>query len=190
MSKAEIGLAVVGRMESTGVGIQLALQQAEAAARLGDVDQMHRSLAIARTLLSTHEPPSNPMNHFRFDHSKFDVRQMRILLIVGADDEAEPIALRLKNELERTDGSSAHPMRSSEVLAGLALIAARRNDVEQALVYAHESIEIGRRSRLSFRQIIGSVLKELQRHRGDSGVQSFLDQHATLTGPADHTLRP
>ena len=99
--KAAAGLDIAGPDESTGVTIQLALQQAEAAARLGEVDSMNDALERARKLLAAHRPPANPKHHFRFDHAKFDLREMRILLIAGRDDEAEQVAARLYDDLQK-----------------------------------------------------------------------------------------
>lgn len=182
ITKATTGLGVAGDNEPTGVSIQLALERAEASARKGDTAGMHRSLALARRLLGRHETPANPRNHFRFDHSKFDLREMRTLLIVGQDTEAEQIAIRLDAELRNPDGSSRHPMRTSELLASRGLIEARRGNVKKAVEFANAAIDIGRRSRLSFQQITSAVATELAKHHDDPAVQQFLDRRVEVLG--------
>ena len=180
IERADRGLKIAEAGERTGVAIQLALQLAEALARTGDTDGMNDALARARRSLSTHEPPSNPKHHFRFDHDKFDLRQMRILLIVGNNDEAEQIAARLYDELQNPDGSSKHPMRTSEVLASRGLIEARRGNIDQAVDYANQAIDIGRRSRISFRQITAALADELAMHLEQPSARRFLDRRADV----------
>lgn len=182
---ADEGLAVTGEHEPTGVAIQLALQQAEASARLGDTAGVTSALDRARRQLASHEPPSNPRNHFAFDHAKFDLREMRTLLVAGQDDQAERIAIRLESELQNPDGTSEHPMRLSEVLASRGLLEARRGNIDEAVDFANRAIAIGRRSRLSFQQITSAVADELTKHDHVDSVRRFLAHRAQLLGVVD-----
>lgn len=180
--KADEALQIVGAGETTGVAVQITLQRAEAFARLDEAEELQDSLEDARSLLAAHQPPENPKNHFRFDHAKFDVREMRLLLVAGRDDAAEQIALRLQESLSDTEGSPDHPMRLSEVLAGLGLIEARRGNIEQAVDYANQAMNIGRKSRLSFRQITSAVAEALAPQSHLVAVRNFLDRRAELVG--------
>jgi len=178
--KADEGLAIIGADEPTGVGIQLALQQAEAAARLGETSLMRGSLEVAEHQLAQHTPPSNPRHHFRFDHAKFDLRKMRVLLVTGNDDEAEQIARRLLSEAEGSGQESAHPMRTSEILTTLALAAVRRGEVDQAVELAEKALDIGRRSTISFRQLTAVLADELKKHTAVPDVSAYLERRQEM----------
>ncbi len=183
--KADTGLAVSGEDDPTGVGIQLALQRAQAAAQLQDTELMRESLKIAERLLNDYAPPPNPQHHFRFDHAKYHLRKMRILLVIGDDDEAEPIARRLLEEAKGSSKESAHPMRTSEILITLALTAARRGEIAEAVELANKALDISRRSTISLRQLTAGLAAELERHLEAPGVRSLLARREEMLVASD-----
>jgi hypothetical protein len=65
---AEAGLRFAG---VSSAGVQLALQEAKARARMGD-DRTHEAIKAGRSTLDQLPPPERPENHFIFDPAKYE----------------------------------------------------------------------------------------------------------------------
>lgn len=136
VATSQAGQQRVSDEEPTGVFVQLATEEAEAWARLGDLREMNRSLGAAQLALERDPRPPNPEHHFVFDHSKFDWTRMRCLLLAGENPRPGRLADRLERELTGTDGTPTNPMRISETEGSRVLIALREDDLDRARAHA------------------------------------------------------
>lgn len=105
---------------------------------------------------------------------------MRCLLLAHQDDEAEALADRLQPEYTRPDGTPRNPMRISEILASRALVALRRGQIEAAVGYATQALDIGRRSIPSLRQATSVLAQELEEHDHRPEVAALLQRRIEL----------
>ncbi len=94
--------------------------------------------------------------------------------LIGDDNLAEMHATEIIRKTTAPDGTSHSPMRTAEATLTLAVVAARRGDLDQALVFADQALAIDRRSRPSL-LLIGTELDgELrQRYPRDSRATEF-----------------
>lgn len=169
--------------EPTGVFVQLATQEAEAWARLGDLKEMNRSLGAAQLALERHPEPTNPEHHFVLDHAKFDWMTMRCLLLAGENDRAAKLADRLEREFTNPDGTLTNPMRISEIESSRALVALRRNDLDKAIEHANKAIDIPRRSKPSLLRATDLLANELEHHQStDKRIYEFLARRTSILG--------
>ena len=183
IAASQAGQQQVPDDEPTGVFVQLATQEAEAWARLGDTKEMNRSLGAAQLALERHPEPTNPEHHFVLDHAKFDWMSMRCLLMAGENNRAARLADRLEREFTNPDGTPTNPMRISEIEASRALIALREGDLETALVHANKALDVPRRSNPSLMRATDLLASELEA-AGDSEeeVADFLQRRLSLLG--------
>jgi len=132
--------------EHRGVGAQLAIQEAEALARLGARREADTALASAQTILEQLPAPANPLHHFSVEHDKFDKALMRIHLIQGDDRRAEMLSTELERRFTNSDGTMSKPMRVADARTVRAVVAARQGDLDHALDLAHAAFDIKRRT--------------------------------------------
>jgi hypothetical protein len=155
-------------------GVQLALQEAKACARLGDPAGARAALQDGAALLARLPEPVHPDNHFVFDPSKFDFFAAVVLLQLGEDDAAEPLLLAGIARHRRPDGSTDAPMRTAGAQLDLALVEARRGRLAESLAYAAEAFGHARTSVGELRNRSGEVLAALQqRFPGEPKVHDF-----------------
>ncbi|PZS31919.1 MAG: hypothetical protein DLM61_07700 [Pseudonocardiales bacterium] len=135
---------------------------------------MTRALEKGRVLLDSLPYPERPDNHFVVDPDKFDFYAMDCYRLIGDDSLAEMHATEIIRKTTAPDGTSQSPMRTAEATLTLAVVEARRGDLDQSLVYADQALAIDRRSRPSL-LLIGTELDgELrQRYPRDSLATEF-----------------
>lgn len=117
---------------SHSVAVQLYGQQAKAFARMGMREQVHEALGKGSALLDKLPYPERPDNHFVVDPDKWDFYAMDTYRIVGEDALAERNAKEVIRRSTNADGFVVSPMRRTEAELTLAVIAARRGDVDEA----------------------------------------------------------
>jgi tetratricopeptide (TPR) repeat protein len=129
-----------------GVAVQLLAQRAKAWARIGDRRQVEVSLDAGRRLLESLPHPVNVDNHFVVDPAKYDFYAMDCYRVVGENHLAELTAHEVMASSVDVDGTPRKPMRIAEAEMTLAVLAARRGEMEQAVDYGRRVLGRERRS--------------------------------------------
>ena len=137
--------AGIERAGTSNAGVQLAVQTARAHARMGDRQALD-ALATARTTLRRLAGTGDPQNHFVFDASKFEFYVGTVLAWLGTDDQAAVSHARWVIAECQQDGAVRWPMRLAISQLDLALIAARRGDLDEAVALGHAALLPARRS--------------------------------------------
>ncbi len=174
--------------EHRGVGAQLAIQEAEALARLGARQEADTALASAQTILEQLPAPANPLHHFNVEHDKFDKALMRIHLIQGDDRRADMLSTELEHRFTNSDGTLSKPMRVADARTVRAVVAARQGDLDHALDLAHAAFDIERRTvptLIKHTTELAAFLEE--NHPADEGAREFLLRRSRL---AESTTTP
>jgi hypothetical protein len=181
IAAAEQGRAVAGH---SGVAVQLAAQQAKAWARVGDRRQTEVALDQGRRLLEALPHPANLDHHFVVDPTKFDFYAMDCYRKLGEDRLAVTYAGEVIRDSTEPDGTERAPMRISEARITLAVSAARRGDLNQALSYGRRAIGGDRKSLPSLRMVAGDLTRLLtDRYAGEPETAEYLGQiHAVQAG--------
>lgn len=179
---ARAGRAALGAAEA-GVGVQLALQEAKACARLGDRARALAALGESAQLLARLPAPVHADNHFVFDASKWDFFAASIHLQLGDDEAAEALLLAGIARHRRFDGSTDAPMRTAGAQLDLALVEARRGRLAESLAYAELAYAHTRRSIGELRARSAEVFAALEaRFPGAAEVGEFAERLRRL-GP-------
>ncbi|MDG4834621.1 XRE family transcriptional regulator [Solwaraspora sp. WMMD1047] len=144
LSAADAGLAAVGASHS--VAVQLAAHQAKAWARIGDRRQVEVMLDRGRATLEALPYPDSLDNHFVIDPSKWDFYTMDCYRHVGEDRLADMYADEVIRSSTTPDGTVMKPMRVAEAHITKGVVAARLNDLEQALSEGRSALGSSRRS--------------------------------------------
>jgi hypothetical protein len=126
--------------------VQLTLQEAKGHARLGDRGAALEALARGATILGGLPRPPHPEHHFVFDHDKWVFYAATIHAWLGDDDDAELHARAIVDGHTRPDGSSRAPMRVANARIDLALVHARRGDLDAAVAEGVHAFSYERRS--------------------------------------------
>jgi tetratricopeptide (TPR) repeat protein len=158
----------IGSAPSHSVAVQLYGQQAKAFARMGMREQVHEALENGRALLDKLPYPERPDNHFVVDPDKWDFYAMDTYRIVGEDDLAERNAKEVILRSTNPDGVVVSPMRKTEAELTLAVIAARRGDVDEASALGIEALQDGRRSRPSLLLVATELDQEMRKRAPDA----------------------
>lgn len=153
---------------SHSVAVQLYGQQAKAFARMGMRERVHEALENGRALLDKLPYPERPDNHFVVDPDKWDFYAMDTYRIVGEDDLAERNAKEVILRSTSPDGVVVSPMRKTEAELTLAVIAARRGDVDEASARGIEALRDGRRSRPSLLMVASELDQEIRKRAPDA----------------------
>lgn len=143
VAAARSGQAVVQRH---GVAAQLAVQEAEALARLGASRESETALGRAQGIIESLPAPGDPLHHFHVDHDKFDKVLMHIHLLQGNDDEAQLLSEELERKFTDADGVMTKPMRVADARGVRAVVAVRQGDVDSALDLGHSAFDIERQT--------------------------------------------
>lgn len=169
---------------SHSVAVQLYGQQAKAFARMGMREQVHEALENGRALLDKLPYPERPDNHFVVDPDKWDFYAMDTYRIVGEDDLAERNAKEVIQRSTNPDGAVVSPMRKTEAELTLAVIAARRGDVDEASALGIEALRDGRRSRPSLLMVASELDQEIRKRAPDART-NFSELLADIKQPPE-----
>jgi hypothetical protein len=152
------GLAVAG---AAGVSVQLAAQKAKALARMANHREALHALDRGARQLEGMEYPTNPSHHFVIDPAKFDFYAMDVRRLSGDDVGAEHLAREILAAGRARDGSERTVMRCAEARLTLAIVAARRGDVEAAVHWALTALGPDRRSLPHLLMTAGELTSEI-----------------------------
>ncbi|GAA1234869.1 hypothetical protein GCM10009676_18360 [Prauserella halophila] len=155
---------------SESVAVQLYGQQAKAYARMGMAEEVHTALEKGSSLLGRIPYPERPENHFVVDPDKWDFYAMDTYRIVGEDQLAQRNAEEVVRRSVSSEGELVSPMRYAEAQLTLAVIAARRGDVEEANALGIRALQHGRKSRPSLLMVAGEVSAELDTYGATAGA--------------------
>lgn len=140
---SEAGLVHAGT--TTSATVQLTLQAARGAARMGDTQARER-LAAGHAALARLPQPEHPEHHFVSDPGKYDSFAATILTWLGDDAMARKHALEV---VRRCEAAGGWPTRLGPALVDLGLLAGRRGDLDEAvsrglaaLRLPHHSVEL------------------------------------------------
>jgi hypothetical protein len=157
---AEAGTAAAPH---SSVVVQLAAQAAKAHARMGDTRAVHRTLDDGFRLLSGHDRPTRPENHFVIEPAKWDFHAMDCYRLVGADRHAAAHANAVLDRSRRPDGTEASPMRAAEARLTLAVLAVRAGDLDAAIDWTARALGEQRRSVVPLTNLAREVINEAGR---------------------------
>ncbi|ANY10489.1 hypothetical protein AFB00_28615 [Pseudonocardia sp. HH130630-07] len=165
------------------VAVQLHAQEAKAWARIGDRRNVHTALEQGRSLLDALPAPDRPDHHFVVDPQKYDFYAMDCHRLIGDDALAGLLATEV---LRRSgpDGCAPSPMRAAEAEITLAVVAARRDDLDAALVHGTNALDGARRSAPSLRMVGTELATALEdRFPVDSRATDFRRVLDEVTAP-------
>jgi hypothetical protein len=184
--RAVVPVAEAGIISSPShsVAVQLYGQQAKAYARMGMREQVHEALERGSALLDKLPYPERPDNHFVVDPDKWDFYAMDTYRIVGEDTLAERNAREVIRRSTNADGFVSSPMRKTEAELTLAVIAARRGDIDEASTLGIAALGGGRRSRPSLLMVASELDHEIRKGAGGARTD-FSDLLADLKQAPD-----
>lgn len=155
---------------SHSVAVQLYGQQAKAYARMGMAEEVHKALDQGSALLDRLPYPDRPDNHFVVDPDKWDFYAMDTYRIVGEDQLAQRNAEEVMRRSVNAEGVQVAPMRTAEAQLTLAVIAARRGDVDEASALGIQALQNGRRSRPTLLMVSSELEHELDTYGAGAGA--------------------
>ncbi len=155
---------------SHSVAVQLFGQQAKAYARMGMAEEVHKALDQGSALLDRLPYPDRPDNHFVVDPDKWDFYAMDTYRIVGEDQLAQRNAEEVMRRSVNAEGVPVAPMRIAEAQLTLAVIAARRGDVDEASALGIQALQNGRRSRPTLLMVSNELEHELDTYGAGAGA--------------------
>lgn len=163
------------------VAVQLAAQAAKAHARMANRSEVRRALDQGARLLSDHEHPSRPENHFVIDPTKWDFYAMDCYRIARDDARASENAQEILRLSGRPDGTDRSPMRASEARLTLSIVSLRDGDVDGATEWACKAFKTGRRSVNSLSTVADELYHETRARYGeDSAINALNDVIASF----------
>jgi hypothetical protein len=145
------------------VAVQLVAQEAKALARLKDKDGVRSTLDHGRDLLDGFAAPERPEHHFMIDRNKWLYYAMDAYRLAGDDSLAEEYARLVLADSIGPNGEEYAPMRITETRLTLAVVAARRGDLEQATTLGLTALRGTRKSLPSLLMVAGELDVELER---------------------------
>jgi transcriptional regulator with XRE-family HTH domain len=148
---------------SHAVTVQLVAQQAKALGRLHDARGVRTALERGRHLLDAFPAPERPEHHFVVDPTKWDFYAMDAYRLAGEDSLAEEYAKQVLANSVSPGGVEQAPMRIAEARLTLAVVAARRGDLEQATALGSAALRAPRKSLPSLLMVAGELDVELER---------------------------
>jgi len=143
---ARAGQAVAG---TSSAMVQLVLQEAKGLACLGDRRAARQALDRGIAVLDRLPVPDHADNHFVFDRTKMSFYAAAIHTMMSDDDPAEEHAQHVIDCHTRPDGTSNAPMRVADCRMDLAMVRARRGDLDAAVDQGIAAFGYDRRSELS-----------------------------------------
>lgn len=179
IAAAESGEAVAA---GRSVAVQLAAQRAKAWARIGDRRQVEVALDQGRALLERLPYPEDLDHHFVVDPAKFDFYAMDGYRLVGEDKLAGVYAHEVLRSGTEPDGTERKPMRNAEARLTLGVLAARSNDLDQALNHGRRALSDDRKSLPSLLMVASELTELLQsRYHEAPEATAFLDEVRALS---------
>jgi transcriptional regulator with XRE-family HTH domain len=145
--------------------VQLINQEAKALARIGDVDGVRETLDRGTRLVEHLGEPDRP-NHFRPNGAKFRFHAMDAARIVGDDELAAAEARRVLDMAGAPPGARRSAMRDAEARMTLGVVAARAEDLDEAVSHGAEALSGSngrRRSKPSLLLCGKELIAELER---------------------------
>jgi tetratricopeptide (TPR) repeat protein len=172
---AQAGQAIAG---TGSAGVQLILQEAKGWSRLGDHKQADTALSRGAEMLGRMPVPAHPEHHFVFDHAKWMHYAASCYVMLGDNDRAEEHAREVITQHGRPDGTTNAPMRTAQARMDLAIVAARRGELDQAVAYGESAFDFERQSLADLASSSADLDNILQqRYRGEHLARDFHDRH-------------
>jgi len=182
-----VGYADAGQQHAglTNAMVQLVLQQARGLARLGEQGQVRASLDRGAKLLEQLPRAEHPEHHFVFDHTKWIFYAATCYTWLGDDEPAEEHAREIIAYHQRPDGTSNAPMRTANSHMDLAVICARRGDLDEAIDHGLSAFSFERKteaSLLSRAADLDRILGERypREQLADEFRQRYIEERRTL----------
>jgi tetratricopeptide (TPR) repeat protein len=172
---AQAGQAIAG---TGSAGVQLILQEAKGWSRLGDHEQADAALNRGAEMLGRMPVPTHPEHHFVFDHAKWMHYAANCYVMLSDNDRAEEHAREAIAQHGRPDGTTNAPMRTAQARMDLAIVAARRGELDQAVAYGESAFDFERQSLTDLASSSADLDNILQqRYRGEQLARDFHDRH-------------
>lgn len=171
---ASLSDAGMARAGTSNAGVQLAVQAARARARMGDRQALD-ALATARTTLSRLPRTGDPQHHFVFDAGKFEFYVGTVLAWLGTDDQAAADHARWVIAECQQNGAVRWPMRLAISQLDLALVAARRGDLDEAAALGHAALLPARRSAQLLPRAAELGHELIRRYSGERLAEEYTD---------------
>jgi transcriptional regulator with XRE-family HTH domain len=137
------GQAVAG---TTSAMVQLTLQEAKGQARLGNQSDSREALERGAVMLGRLPAPTRPDHHFVFDHTKWIFYAATIYAWLGDDERAEEHAQEVIRYHTRSNGTTNAPMRMASARIDLAIVNARRGELDTAVDLGLSAFDFQRKS--------------------------------------------
>ncbi len=174
------------RIDATScVAVQLAAQEARAAAKVGDRAAAEEAMARGRRVLDRLPDPAHPDHHFVVDPAKADFYAVDVYRWLGADDAAEAFAHGVLQHSVGPDGAIRAPMRRSEALLTLGTVAARRGELDVAVGHGLPALGDPRQCKPSLLLVAADLDAELNSHSGEHVVEPWRTTLAKVHRPRE-----
>jgi len=165
------------------VAVQLIGQEAKALGRLGDVQGVRRALDEGAVILERFEAPSRSDNHFAIDLPKWQFYAMDAYSQAQDYDLATQYAGEVIKFGTTPNGIEISPMRNQEARLVLAITAARKGELDQAIEQADQVFNSERKSLPSLLMVAGELSGELQqRFPEENATKDFQERLRALAG--------
>jgi hypothetical protein len=129
--------------------------------------------------------PENLDHHFVVDPSKFDFYAMDCYRILGEDRLAQTLAHEVIRAGTDFDGTERSPMRMAEARITLGVVAARQDDLDQAVNYGEWALKGDRQSLPSLLMVSRELASIVHRdYAREATAREYLDHLNTLAARA------
>jgi hypothetical protein len=173
LTATSAGLTIAGNAR---VAVQLVGQEAKALGRMGDIPGVHNALDRGLLLLDRLPAAERPDNHFAIDPDKWEFYAMDAYRLARDDDQAAAHAAEVLRKGTAPDGRERSPMRMAEARLTIAVVAAHKGEMEEAVSLGLEALEPGRKSLPSLLMVASELDAELSRRWLDElAVEQFRD---------------
>jgi transcriptional regulator with XRE-family HTH domain len=178
LAATEAGRGAAG---NDSVLVQLAGQEAKALGRMGDVRGLRVALDRGRQQLEHVVRPARTEHHFAVDPAKWEFYAMDAYRLAGDDEQATSHAMEVLRRGTMPDGTETSPMRMAESRLTLAVVAAHKGDLEQAMSIGLAALSASRKSLPSLLMVAGELDAELhQRWPNEPRVEDFREAVRSL----------
>jgi hypothetical protein len=122
--------------------------------------------------------PAHAEHHFVFDHAKWMHYAASCYVMLGDNDRADEHAREVIDQHGRPDGTTNAPMRTAQARMDLAIVAARRGELDQAVAYGESAFDFERQSLTDLASRSADLDNILQqRYRGEHLARDFHERH-------------
>lgn len=190
LAAAEAGLRVTSRSHAA---VQLAAQEANAWAYLGERRQVEEALEHSRGVHRLLPRPEHPEHHLVIDEAKLHLHAANCYRVLGVNELAASSAYEVIRTSTRPDGSVAHPMRVAQAKLTLAVVAARTGDLEGAVEQGTEALIGDRKSLPSLVTASRELVGTLQQHYAkEPRAAQYIERvrSASVSASATRPARP